>query len=112
MFIPLYSPFDHFNVVTLQLPYERSTLTMTIDVNDFIVERGGDPKKIRESQKKRHAPEAVVDEVIEMFEDHRKAQYEVTQIRGAINGKQKEIGAKKKVRPIFEAHSTTYQTVN
>lgn len=47
---------------------------MTIDVNDFITERGGDPKKIRESQRRRYASEAVVDEVIEMFEDHRKSE--------------------------------------
>jgi len=44
-----------------------------IDVQDFIKERGGDPEKIRESQRKRHAPVEVVDEVIEMFEDHRKS---------------------------------------
>jgi hypothetical protein len=47
---------------------------MTIDVNDFIKERGGDPNKIRESQRRRYAPEAVVDEVIAMFEDHRKSE--------------------------------------
>jgi len=44
-----------------------------LDVNDFITERGGDPKKIRESQRRRHADEGVVDQVIEMFEDHRKS---------------------------------------
>lgn len=44
-----------------------------IDPNDFITERGGDPNKIRESQRRRHADEKVVDEVIEMFEDHRKS---------------------------------------
>ena len=44
-----------------------------LDVNDFIKERDGDPKKIRESQRRRHADEGVVDQVIEMFEDHRKS---------------------------------------
>lgn len=43
-----------------------------LDVIDFIIERGGDPDKIRESQKKRHAPVEVVDEVIALFEDHRR----------------------------------------
>jgi seryl-tRNA synthetase len=43
-----------------------------LDINDFIAERGGDVKKIKESQRRRHAPEEVVDEVIAMFEDHRK----------------------------------------
>lgn len=26
-----------------------------LDVNDFIIERGGNPEKIRESQRRRHA---------------------------------------------------------
>ena len=43
-----------------------------LDINDFIAERGGDVKKIKESQRRRHAPEEAVDEVIAMFEDHRK----------------------------------------
>ena len=42
-----------------------------LDVVDFITERGGDPKAIRESQRRRNAPEAIVDEVIALFEDHR-----------------------------------------
>lgn len=44
-----------------------------LDVIDFIKERGGDPEKIRESQRRRHAPVEVVDEVIAMWEDHRKS---------------------------------------
>ena len=39
----------------------------------FIAERGGNPEKIRESQRRRHAPVEVVDEVIAMWEDHRKS---------------------------------------
>lgn len=50
----------------------RSARTIMLDINDFIAERGGDVKKIKESQRRRHAPEEVVDEVIAMFEDHRK----------------------------------------
>ena len=42
-----------------------------LDVVDFITERGGNPNAIRESQRKRNAPEAAVDEVIRLFEDHR-----------------------------------------
>jgi seryl-tRNA synthetase len=42
-----------------------------LDVNDFISERGGDPKKVKESQRKRFVQEEVVDEVITMFEDAR-----------------------------------------
>ena len=45
-----------------------------LDVVDFITERGGDPKAIRESQRRRNAPEDAVDEVIALFEDHRTSQ--------------------------------------
>ena len=47
--------------------------TMVLDIQDFITERGGDPNKIRESQRRRHAPDSVVDDIIAMFEDHRKS---------------------------------------
>jgi hypothetical protein len=45
-----------------------------LDVFDFIVEKGGDPKKIKESQRRRYAPEEAVDEVIALYEDHRKSE--------------------------------------
>jgi seryl-tRNA synthetase len=45
-----------------------------LDVLDFIVERGGNPEKVRESQRKRYAPESVVDEVIELWQDARKSE--------------------------------------
>jgi hypothetical protein len=46
-----------------------------LDVNDFIVENGGDPKKIKESQKRRCVQdgEALVDEIIGLFGDHKKS---------------------------------------
>jgi seryl-tRNA synthetase len=46
-----------------------------LDVNDFITERGGNPEKIRESQRRRYASVEVVDEVIALFEDHRKSKF-------------------------------------
>jgi seryl-tRNA synthetase len=46
-----------------------------LDIFDFIVEKGGDPKKIKESQRRRYAPEEAVDEVIALYEDHRKSTY-------------------------------------
>ncbi|RMZ09031.1 hypothetical protein D0862_03769 [Hortaea werneckii] len=68
-----------------------------LDVNDFIKERGGDPTKIKESQRRRHASEEVVDEVIAMFEDHRKTQYAAATEMGAkINKVQKDMGQNKK----------------
>ena len=45
-----------------------------LDVFDFIAEKGGDPKKIKESQRRRYAPEEAVDEVIALYEDHRKSE--------------------------------------
>ena len=87
-----------------------------LDVQDFITERGGNPEKIRESQRRRHVPEAIVEIIIQDFEKHRKSKlfsasrlalsisslnsivnYEASQIGAKINATQKEIGAKKKV---------------
>ncbi|KAL9055133.1 MAG: hypothetical protein Q9162_003710 [Coniocarpon cinnabarinum] len=67
-----------------------------LEINDFVPERGGDPKKIKASQKSRYASEALVDEVYEMYEDHRKTKYGAQQIGTQINATQKEIGQKKK----------------
>lgn len=91
-----------------------------LDVSDFIVEKGGDPNKIRESQRRRYAPEEVVDQVIALFEDHRRsivsdcsvqllydhswpdlAKYEASQVGTKINANQKEIGSKKKVGSVL-----------
>ncbi|KAH6626359.1 hypothetical protein B0J18DRAFT_138999 [Chaetomium sp. MPI-SDFR-AT-0129] len=69
-----------------------------LDVNDFITERGGNPEKIRESQRKRHAPVEAVDEVIAMFEDHRKTAYAASQLSAKANEVQKQIGPKKKAK--------------
>lgn len=44
-----------------------------LDIADFIVEKGGNPQKVKESQKRRYASEEVVDEVIALYEDHRKS---------------------------------------
>lgn len=98
-----------------------------LDVNDFIAERGGNPEKIRESQRKRYANVEVVDEVIADWEDHRKSRlrqllqrpprcptdvlgfllalYAATQLNGEINAVQKQIAPKKKVRPTAISHS-------
>ncbi|KAI9785033.1 MAG: Cytosolic seryl-tRNA synthetase [Geoglossum umbratile] len=69
-----------------------------LDVLDFIVDKGGNPEKIRESQRRRSAPVEVVDEVITLYEDHRKTKYETAQLNAQINATQKEIGLKKKAK--------------
>jgi seryl-tRNA synthetase len=43
-----------------------------LDLADFVSDRGGDPNKIKESQRKRFAPENVVDEVITLYEEARR----------------------------------------
>lgn len=48
---------------------------MGLDITDFITEKGGNPEAIKESQRKRFAPVEVVDQVIELYEDHRKSEY-------------------------------------
>ncbi|KAJ5928009.1 Serine--tRNA ligase cytoplasmic [Penicillium verhagenii] len=67
-----------------------------LDLNDFVTERGGNPNKIKESQRRRHAPEETVDEVIALYEEARQARYAVTQIGSELNALMKEIGKKKK----------------
>jgi seryl-tRNA synthetase len=98
-----------------------------LDVNDFITERGGNPEKIkyaspppfllvfclchegreghdadlivhRESQRRRGAPVEIVDDIIALWDDHRKTLYAATQLNSKINETQKAIGMRKKVR--------------
>lgn len=67
-----------------------------LDINDFITERGGDLNKVKESQRKRYADEAAVDEVVELWQDAYKTRYRADQKRAEIGKVQKEIGQLKK----------------
>jgi len=68
-----------------------------IDINDFIPARGGNPEKIKESQRRRHASVEIVDEIKKLFEEHQAAHYQAHTAKGAdINTLQKEIGQIKK----------------
>ncbi|KAI1943831.1 Cytosolic seryl-tRNA synthetase [Ophidiomyces ophidiicola] len=67
-----------------------------LDIADLIADRGGDAKKVKESQRRRFASEELVDEVIGLYEDARRTRYEASQIGSKINALQKEIGMKKK----------------
>ncbi|KAL2866340.1 serine--tRNA ligase SES1 [Aspergillus lucknowensis] len=67
-----------------------------LDLADFIADRGGDPNRIKESQRRRSAPEASVDEVISLYEEARRARYQVSQINSQLNALLKEIGKRKK----------------
>lgn len=42
-----------------------------LDSEDFIQERGGDPEKIRESQRRRGASVELVDEIITRWQENR-----------------------------------------
>ena len=44
-----------------------------LDLLDFQPDKGGDLSKLRESQRKRFAPEAIVEDVVALFEDHKKS---------------------------------------
>ncbi|RKF82819.1 Serine--tRNA ligase, cytoplasmic, partial [Golovinomyces cichoracearum] len=48
--------------------------------------------------RKRYAPEEVVNEVIALYEDHRKTQYAATQVNSKINDVQEQIGIKHKAK--------------
>lgn len=43
-----------------------------LDVNDFIKERGGDPDRIKLSQRRRNEPEEVVDLIISLYDNARR----------------------------------------
>ena len=51
---------------------------MGLDILDFVAEKGGNPQTIKESQRRRFAPEEVVDEVIALYEDHRKSNFSLS----------------------------------
>jgi len=71
---------------------------MTLDVTYFIDDKGGNAQEIRESQKKRYASVEVVDEVIQMYKDWVKMDFEANQMSKQTNAIQKDITAKKKAK--------------
>jgi seryl-tRNA synthetase len=56
-----------------------------LDIFDFIVDKGGNPEKIKESQRRRYAPVEAVDEVIALYEDHRKSEYGAQIVKCAVS---------------------------
>ena len=69
---------------------------MPIDINELRIEKGGNPDKIKHSQKLRFASESLVDEVIELDVNWRKSKYDFEQKKKSLNILQKEIGELKK----------------
>ncbi|CCO30569.1 seryl-tRNA synthetase [Rhizoctonia solani AG-1 IB] len=75
---------------------------MTLDVTSFIVEKGGNPEVIKESQRNRGDSVELVDEVIAMYKHWVEAQFEANQVKKQVNAVQKEITAKRKAKEPFE----------
>ncbi|KAM5545912.1 hypothetical protein V8D89_000038 [Ganoderma adspersum] len=71
---------------------------MTLDVLHFIDNKGGNAQEIRESQKKRGLSVEVVDEVIQMYADWVKLDFDANNLAKSVNTVQKEIAAKKKAK--------------
>jgi seryl-tRNA synthetase len=51
-----------------------------LDITLFRQEKGGEPEKIRESQRRRYAKVELVDEVIELDKEWRQREYSVTDV--------------------------------
>ncbi|KAI0301244.1 serine-tRNA ligase [Russula brevipes] len=71
---------------------------MTLDVTSFIDSKGGNSEGIRESQRKRGHSVEVVDEVIQMYQDWVKIDFEANGLGKQSNALQKQIGLKKKAK--------------
>jgi seryl-tRNA synthetase len=75
---------------------------MTLDILHFIDSKGGNAEEIRESQRKRGHSVELVDEVIQMYADWVKLDYEINVTKKKVNDVQKEISAKKKAKESAE----------
>ncbi|KAI0316233.1 serine-tRNA ligase [Amylostereum chailletii] len=71
---------------------------MTLDVLQFLDNKGGNAEEIRESQRKRGHSVEIVDEVIQMYADWVKLDFEANNLSKQVNAVQKQIGAKKKAK--------------
>jgi len=71
---------------------------MTLDVTSFIDAKGGNSEEIRESQRKRGHSVEIVDEVIQMYQDWVKIDFDANGLSKQSNALQKQIGLKKKAK--------------
>ncbi|CAN3359067.1 serine--tRNA ligase, cytoplasmic [Diutina catenulata] len=69
-----------------------------LDINAFLVEKGGEPDKIKESQKKRGDSVEVVDEIIADYKHWTTVRFDLDQNNKATNKLQKELAAKFKAK--------------
>ncbi|KAF5313421.1 hypothetical protein D9611_008534 [Ephemerocybe angulata] len=71
---------------------------MTLDLLHFIDNKGGNAEEIRESQRRRGLSVELVDEVIQMYADWVKMDYDANMLKKKVNEVQKQITAKKKAK--------------
>lgn len=73
----------------------RSTM---LDINAFLVEKGGDPEKIKASQKKRGASVELVDEIVADYKNWTRIRFDLDALNKKTNALQKQIGQKFKAK--------------
>ncbi|RDB19707.1 Serine--tRNA ligase, cytoplasmic [Hypsizygus marmoreus] len=71
---------------------------MTLDITSFIDSKGGNAEEIRESQRKRGHSVELVDEIIQMYSDWVKMEFDTNALRKKVNEVQKQIAAKRKAK--------------
>ncbi|KAJ7637578.1 hypothetical protein DFH06DRAFT_1218541 [Mycena polygramma] len=71
---------------------------MTLDILHFIDSKGGNSAEIRDSQRKRGHSVELVDEVIQMYADWVKMDFDAAHAKKEVNDVQKQISAKKKAK--------------
>ncbi|KAI9323336.1 seryl-tRNA synthetase [Dichotomocladium elegans] len=69
-----------------------------LDINLLLEDRGGNPEIVKESQRRRGASVELVDEIIALYKEWVKTQFQSDQKNKAINALQKEIGKKYKAK--------------
>lgn len=69
-----------------------------LDINAFLAEKGGDPEKIKASQKKRGAPVEIVDEIVAGYKNWTKIRFDLDALNKKLNALQKQIGQKFKAK--------------
>lgn len=74
------------------------SVEIMLDINAFLVEKGGEPEKIKESQKKRGDSVELVDEIIADYKEWTKIRFDLDALNKELNALQKQIGQKYKAK--------------
>jgi hypothetical protein len=69
---------------------------MPLDINLFRADKGGDPDRIRESQRRRFASVEIVDEIIAKDNEWRQLTGDIDNLKKERNATQKQVGIKMK----------------